>query len=279
MNVVVTAGYGRSLHAIALIHELAARGHRVVAGMEVSVLNATRARGYLRQLGWRRLLGKVRARFGTPGGTLADEVTYVDALVRERAIASRTIADACRAVGARHLTVSSLNDPEALAALRELKPDLVAYAGGGILRPAFLEIPRLGVLNVHGGPLPAFRGMNAAEWAVLHGIAPACAAHWVEPTIDTGPVLIQRVVPPLGMTTVSKLRGYMTRLSVELMLEAVDLVASDRARPVPQRRIDGRLFHVMAEPLLEVVERKLAAGPPMWRDPTGFTFARAPRPT
>lgn len=279
MNVVVTAGYGRSLHAIALIHELAARGHRVVAGMEVTVLSAGRARAYMRQLGWRRLLAKVRARFGRPGGSLADEVTYVDALVRERGISSRTIAEACRAVGARHLTVPSLNDPAALTALAEAKPDLVTYAGGGILRPAFLKIPRLGVLNVHGGPLPAFRGMNAAEWAVLHGIAPACAAHWVEPTIDTGPVIVQRVVPPLGMTTVSKLRGYMTRLSVELMLEAVDLVASDRARPVPQAKSDGRLFHVMAEPMLEVVERELSTGPRAWRDPAGFTFAGASKRT
>ena len=279
MNVVVTAGYGRSLHAIALIHELAARGHRVVAAMEVTVLSATRARGYLRQLGWRRLLGKVRARFGRPGGSLADEVTYVDALVRERGIPSRTIADACGAVGARHLRVGSLNDETAIAALRAAAPDLVAYAGGGILRPAFLAVPRLGVLNVHGGPLPAFRGMNAAEWAVLHGVAPACAAHWVEAGIDTGPVLLQRVVAPLGMTTVSKLRGYMTRLSVEVMLEAVDLVASERARPVPQAKADGRLFHVMAEPLLEVVERQLSAGPRSWRDPAGFTFAGITRRT
>ena len=277
MNVVVTAGYGRSLHAIALIHELAARGHRVVAALEVTVLSATRARGYLRQLGWRRLVGKVRARFGHPGGSLADEVTYVDALVRERGIPSRTIADACGAVGARHVRVGSLNDASALAALRAAAADLVTYAGGGILRPEFLAIPRLGVLNVHGGPLPAFRGMNAAEWAVLHGVAPACAAHWVETGIDTGPVLLQRVVAPLGMTTVSKLRGYMTRLSVEVMLEAVDLVASERARPVPQAKADGRLFHVMAEPLLEVVERQLSAGPRSWRDPAGFTFAGGAR--
>lgn len=274
MRIAVTAGYGRSLHAIALIHELARRGHEVRCCLEVSTLEPARVRGYVRQLGWRILAAKVRARLGRGGGDLSDEVAPMRDFVRERGIASRTVAAACAAVGARHVVVRSLDAPRALDALRAAAPGIVVYAGGGILRPAFLGIPARGVLNVHGGPLPAFRGMNAAEWAVLHGVMPACTAHWVAEGIDTGPIVRLRPVPPDEVRSVSHLRGVITRAGVELMLETVEQVAANGDVSTPQVPGDGRLFRVMAAPLLEAVERRLARGGP-WRDPTTFRFSTA----
>ena len=262
MRIVVTAGYGRSLHAIVLLHELSRRGHSVVACLEVSTLNLARARAYLRQLGWRRLANKVRARFtsGHVAGHFADEVAPMRQMLVERSIGSRSVRSAAAAIGARHVVVPDLNNRRALDELRRVAPDVVAYAGGGIVKKEFLSVPVRGVLNVHGGPLPAFRGMNAAEWAVLHGVTPACVAHWMEATVDTGPMLAARETPMHGLRSIAHLRGVMTRMSVELMLDAIDAVAEGRAVPTPQQRAAGRLFHVMAAPMLEVVEQRLRSG-------------------
>jgi methionyl-tRNA formyltransferase len=265
MRVVVTAGYGRSLHAVGLIHGLAERGHEVVAVLTVRVLDAKRLRAYRRQLGLRRMAHRAWARFfggrGGDGG-LSAEVAPMDAFLREHGFASRTVGHACRAVGAADLAVRGLNDPDCLDRLRGLAPDLVVYAGGGIARKAFLAIPRLGVLNGHGGPLPAFRGMNSAEWSLWYGVRPVVTAMLMDEGIDTGPVLFERPLPAeaLRLGRIDHLRGVATRVTVETLLEAVDALADGTATPRPQAAADGRQFFVMAEPMIEVLEGRLKAG-------------------
>jgi hypothetical protein len=51
----------------------------------------------------------------------------------ENGIRSRLVSEATRVVGAEHRRVASLNDAAALKALRTHAPDLVIYAGGGII--------------------------------------------------------------------------------------------------------------------------------------------------
>ena len=54
-----------------------------------------------------------------------------------------------------------LNDPEFVAALKDLAPELmVATAYGRILTPEMLAIPSMGSLNVHASLLPRHRGTS-----------------------------------------------------------------------------------------------------------------------
>lgn len=263
MRVVVTAGYGRSLHAVGLIHGLVERGHTVAACLTVRVLDAGRLRAYRRQLGLRRMLRRAWQRLGGGGGRgPGDEVAPMLTYLRERGVASRNVAEACRAVGARATGVRSLNDPATLATLRGLSPDLVVYGGGGIVRREFLSIPRLGVLNGHGGPLPAFRGMNSAEWALWYGVRPVVTAMLMDEGIDTGPILLARPLPEDAVQTgnISLLRGVATRVTVETLLEAVDALAAGTVQPAPQDPAAGRQFFVMAEPMLEVLRLRMRGG-------------------
>lgn len=260
MRITVTAGYGKSLHAIALIRQLAAQGHEVVLGLEVRALTAARLRFYLRRLGWRKLWSKARAKLlpGASRSSHADEVTPMRDYLRAQRITSRTVSQACRRVGARHVRVASLNIPRSCVALRGSRPDLVVYAGGGILRREFIEIPRLGVLNAHGGPLPAFRGMNVAEWALLHGVRPTVTVHYIDTGVDTGPILLQKSLPTDAWSSIARGRGIATRVGVEALLKAVQRIADGKAMAQPQRVAAGRQYFVMAEPLLEVLECWLA---------------------
>ena len=65
--------------------------------------------------------------------------------------------------------VNDLDSSKTLEHIRTLKPDIIVFAGGGILRKSLLDIPTLAVLNAHMGILPKHRGMNVAEWAALEG--------------------------------------------------------------------------------------------------------------
>src|SRR5262249_14660514 len=109
MRLAITAGYSRSLHAIALIHALAARGHTVALCVQVRALQAARLRGYLRQIGPRKLIAKIRAKLLPTNTTrFGGEIAAMQAFLQENDIHSRTVADACRTVGAQHVVTSNL---------------------------------------------------------------------------------------------------------------------------------------------------------------------------
>ena len=64
----------------------------------------------------------------------------------------------------------TMRSGEALAVIRELKPDiLVVVAYGRILPDEILALPPYGAINVHGSLLPKYRGSAPIQWAVLNG--------------------------------------------------------------------------------------------------------------
>jgi len=108
--------------------------------------------------------------------------------------------------GGRHLTfveierlrripvsvLSKPNSPTGLAEIREYAPDLVvSIRYGAILKCDFLAIPRLGVLNLHSGLLPAYRGVLATFRALMNGDEEiGCTLHRIsDGTIDTGEIV------------------------------------------------------------------------------------------
>lgn len=88
-----------------------------------------------------------------------------------------------------------LNDPnsaEGLKVLRHARPDvIVSIRYGRILRDEAIGIPRHGVLNLHSGQLPAYRGVVATFRALQLGDPEiGCTLHRiVDAGIDTGPII------------------------------------------------------------------------------------------
>ena len=91
--------------------------------------------------------------------------------------------------------VSSLNQPnstEGLGTLAATEPDLmISIRYGCILEAEALSIPTKGVLNLHSGRLPEYRGVMATFRAMLAGDEKLCSTlHWIDDaTIDTGRII------------------------------------------------------------------------------------------
>jgi methionyl-tRNA formyltransferase len=91
--------------------------------------------------------------------------------------------------------LNRINSPEGLAALRDSAPDLiVSMRYGGFLKEEAIAVPRFGVINLHAGLLPGYRGLMATFWSMLHGEREyGCTLHYILDTgVDTGPVISQR---------------------------------------------------------------------------------------
>jgi len=98
---------------------------------------------------------------------------------------------------ARGIQVSPLPNPnagEGLAFLEAFAPDLIlSIRYGAIFKTAAIAIPKLGVLNLHAGLLPEYRGVLATFRALMAGEQEiGCTLHYItDGTIDTGPVVAQ----------------------------------------------------------------------------------------
>jgi methionyl-tRNA formyltransferase len=63
---------------------------------------------------------------------------------------------------------------------------------GEIIDKNLLSLFPEGIINFHPGDLPAYRGCDAPEWQLLHGLPVICTAHLVDEGIDTGPIIAKR---------------------------------------------------------------------------------------
>ena len=99
------------------------------------------------------------------------------------------------------------HDREIVAVLREERVDLICLAGYmRVLSPFFVDAFAERILNIHPSLLPLFPGLDAQRQALDHGaIVSGCTVHFVDNTLDGGPIIAQRTVPVLDDDTVETL--------------------------------------------------------------------------
>ena len=105
-----------------------------------------------------------------------------------------------------------------------------------IVPPPVFEAPRLGSICFHPSLLPRYRGGSAINWQIIKGeTETGVSVFWVDPGIDTGPVLVQKTAP-IGPddTAASLYYNTLFPIGVEAVLEAVQLVAAGEAPRVAQ---------------------------------------------
>ena len=155
------------------------------------------------------------------------------ALARERGIEAL-------AVERRGLTREE-HEREIIALLRGRNVRLVCLAGYmRLLSPCFVAEFSGRVLNIHPSLLPAFPGLDAQRQALAHGVKfSGCTVHFVDETLDGGPIITQRVVPVLEDDTPDTLAARILVEEHKAYPEAVRLVVGGNLGIVG-RRVVGK---------------------------------------
>ncbi len=126
------------------------------------------------------------------------------------------------------------HDLEIAATLRAKRVDLVCLAGYmRVLSPEFIDAYRGRILNIHPSLLPAFPGLDAQKQALEHGVeSSGCTVHFVDETLDGGPIIAQRVVPVRDDDTVESLSARILIEEHQLYPETVALVLTQIVKKV-----------------------------------------------
>lgn len=126
----------------------------------------------------------------------------------------------------------SINHGEGLAYLERSRPDLiVSVRFGQLFKQPAIRVPRLGILNLHSGILPAYRGIQATFWSMLNRErAIGCTLHYVtDGSIDTGPVVgIHEVATQVDRSVLWNTAG-LYEGGVAMIAAALARMAADQA--------------------------------------------------
>jgi phosphoribosylglycinamide formyltransferase-1 len=120
--------------------------------------------------------------------------------------------------------------------LQKNNVELVCLAGFmRIITPTLVKAFPNKMLNIHPALLPAFPGLHVQKAALDHGVKfSGCTVHFVDEGMDTGPIIIQAVVPILDNDTVDSLSERILKQEHKIYSRAINLYAEGRLK------IDGR---------------------------------------
>jgi phosphoribosylglycinamide formyltransferase 1 len=127
-----------------------------------------------------------------------------------------------------------------IAKLKAAEVELVVMAGFmRILSPEFfLAFPRR-IMNIHPALLPSFPGVHVQKKAIEYGAKfSGCTVHFADEGVDTGPIIIQSVVPVYDDDTADTLSARILREEHRIYPQAIQYYAEGRIEIV------GRTVHI-----------------------------------
>ncbi len=120
-----------------------------------------------------------------------------------------------------------------LAMAEEIKKrdvELVCLAGYmRVLSPEFVRKFRGRIMNIHPALLPCFPGLHAQKQAIEYGVKfSGATVHFVDEGVDSGPIIIQAVVPVMQNDTEEILADRILKEEHKIYPEAVRLFLQEK---------------------------------------------------
>ncbi len=129
------------------------------------------------------------------------------------------------------------HDGRVVACLERHGVDTVTLAGYmRLVSPVLLRAFPGRVLNIHPALLPSFPGVHVHGQVIDHGVKfSGCTVHFVDEGMDTGPIVIQAVVPVRDDDTPESLASRILREEHRIYPQALQYLAEGRLRVAGRR--------------------------------------------
>jgi phosphoribosylglycinamide formyltransferase 1 len=152
-------------------------------------------------------------------------------------------------------------DQKVVDALKAHEVELVVLAGFmRIITSILLRAFPMRVMNIHPALLPAFPGTHVWQTQVDYGVKFAgCTVHFVDEGTDTGPIIIQGVVPVYDGDTADTLNARILKQEHKIYSQAIQMYA--------QRQLEIHGRRVLAKGVPQAPDSFMINPPPSYLDP------------
>lgn len=190
------------------------------------------------------------------------------------------IEEQAKKYGVTVLRPASVNDSDAVSAVREMEPDYLIVANfQQLIKKDLIEVPKVTSINFHPSQLPLYAGLAPFYWMVRNGETDgAVSAIELAAGLDTGAIISQHKTPLTGRETAIELRTLQERANVLMLLDLIPDLAKHsltrREQNLAERTYYGRPgskeYRLDFAYPAEVVARHVRAG---YRHPGAFAEA------
>jgi methionyl-tRNA formyltransferase len=137
-----------------------------------------------------------------------------------------------------------VNSPDFVSQLQGVAPDLFVLSGyNQILHQPLIHMPPLGVLNLHGGKLPEYRGVAPINWQIIKGeMMGGCCIILVDEGIDTGDIVEQANYEIAEDDTAGDIVDKQLELFPPMLIRAIQGIETGSISPVKQDPEQGAYF-------------------------------------
>ena len=155
---------------------------------------------------------------------------------RGQQLAASPVKEAALRLGLAVYQPERVRRPEAVAALAELKPDVMVVVGyGQIIPQSVIDIPPHGIINVHGSLLPKYRGAGPIQWAIASGeTRTGITTMRIDAGLDTGDMLLKAEAEIGPEETALELGARLATMGAELLVETlarIDAIVPEKQDP------------------------------------------------
>lgn len=135
-------------------------------------------------------------------------------------------------VSAKELKPKEVYEQRIVALLQEHRVDLVCLAGYmRIVGRQLLDAYQGRIMNIHPALLPCFPGLNAQRQALDYGVkVSGCTVHFVDPGVDTGPIILQAAVEVKDNDTEETLSQRILKEEHQIYSRAITLFFRNRLK-------------------------------------------------
>jgi methionyl-tRNA formyltransferase len=155
---------------------------------------------------------------------------------RGKRVTACAVSRYAREHGLDLFTPQRVNHADAIAHIARWCPDVGAVvAYGQILRRELLQIPPLGLVNVHTSLLPKYRGAAPIQRAVANGDRETgVSLMQMDEGMDTGPILGQSIVPIGDSDTAGNVHDRLAQAGAAMLPSTLKALSEGRITPIPQ---------------------------------------------
>ena len=152
---------------------------------------------------------------------------------RGQTLAPPPVKDAAVRLGLPVYQPERIKRPEAVEYLRGMAPEAMVVAGyGQIIPQSILDVPPLGILNVHASLLPKYRGAGPIQWSIVNGeTVTGVTIMRIDAGLDTGPMLLKSETAIGVEESAVDLGRRLSTMGADLLVEALEGLASIVPQP------------------------------------------------
>jgi len=235
-KIVVLAGPGESTNMLFHALDAAFGVHRVIVETPVSQKQLLKRR--VEKLGWATVAGQIAFKLLVAAPLSRKSQPRLRALKQEHGLREQALPPD------RTLHVASVNSPECIAALQELRPDVVVVNGTRIIAKRVLTSVPCPFINTHAGITPLYRGVHGGYWALANDDAAHCgvSVHLVDAGIDTGGIIAQALIQPTAADNYVTYPLLQLIAGLPLLLDAVRTALTGTIQLQPAPAGESRLW-------------------------------------